>query len=486
MKEKVKETNVPLTMYINDVLDGTISDDQDVQRKFCSDKSFVNGIGVTVLTGDYLPPIVLCEVPIGDDVAQTYIVDGGQRTAALIEIKSGRHKFTSTTEDGDIEYQSKKVDENGKVCKDDDGQVQWEKKTYNIVGKTYNDFPKELKDRFDKYLVKIATHPQCTVEESSKYVRRYNNHKGMNPAQKAFTYLSHYGRKAKNIAGSGFFMNCIKPSKTEPKKGTYEKAVCESVMTTFHLDDWKKSPKAMTEYLNEHSSDEEFARVKDNFETLEFICDDKYQDIFVMKNVPVWLAVFNEFRKLHIEDAVFCEFINRFTQYLYGIVVDQYGYSFANLDEMRNTKDTVVMVNKVKVLTYLMKDYFKQYITDEKEMNVECMDYGDKEPEIEDIDVLEFVKENVSDSVTQDDIDDYYSMLDAYHIDKTSRLLDWQNEPSLLAVIAYSFKADIDLDDWIIEYFKRNKMYFVNQKKNYDFMLKDLHEYTQLANQVAV
>lgn len=52
MREKVKETNVPILMYVNDVNDGTISDDQDVQRMFCSDNSFVNGIGVTILTGD--------------------------------------------------------------------------------------------------------------------------------------------------------------------------------------------------------------------------------------------------------------------------------------------------------------------------------------------------------------------------------------------------------------------------------------------------
>ena len=94
MKEKVKETNVPILMYVNDVNDGTISDDQDVQRMFCSDNSFINGIGVTILTGDYLPPIILCEVPCGNGAKQTYIADGGQRTAAIIKISSGSHKFT--------------------------------------------------------------------------------------------------------------------------------------------------------------------------------------------------------------------------------------------------------------------------------------------------------------------------------------------------------------------------------------------------------
>jgi len=68
-------------------------------------------------------------------------------------------------------------------------------------------------------------------------------------------------------------------------------------------------------------------------------------------------------------------------------------------------------------------------------------------------------------------------MLDAYDIDKTSRLLDYQNEPSLVAIIAYSFINDITLDDWIKEYFSKNNMYFINQKKNYLHMKKDLENY---------
>lgn len=68
-------------------------------------------------------------------------------------------------------------------------------------------------------------------------------------------------------------------------------------------------------------------------------------------------------------------------------------------------------------------------------------------------------------------------MLDEYDVDKTSRLLEWQNESSMVAIVAYSFKNDIDLDDWIKEYFKNNCGYFSDQKKNYLHMKKDLEEY---------
>ena len=114
------------------------------------------------------------------------------------------------------------------------------------------------------------------------------------------------------------------------------------------------------------------------------------------------------------------------------------------------------------------------------------IDSDELENTSEEIDVLQFVKENVGSDITQDDIDDYYSMLDEYDIDKTSRLLDWQNEPSLVALIAWSFKSDIDLDDWIKEYFTKNSMYFINQKKNYLHMKKDLDEHLQLQEKQAV
>lgn len=114
------------------------------------------------------------------------------------------------------------------------------------------------------------------------------------------------------------------------------------------------------------------------------------------------------------------------------------------------------------------------------------IDSDELENASEEIDVLQFVKENVGSDITQDDVDDYYSMLDEYDIDKTSRLLEWRNEPSLVALVAWSFKNDIDLDDWIKEYFSKNNMYSINQVKNYIRMKKDLQEYLQLQEKQAV
>ena len=460
MKEKVKETTVPVTMYLDYIKDGTISDDQDVQRVFCSDNSFINGIGVTVLTEDYLPPIILCSVPYEDGTSQIYIADGCQRTAALMLIQSGHHKFTSSIEDSVIEYQSQKKNKDGSVCKDDYGRIVWEIKSFDIRNKTFNDFPKELKDRFNRFQLKIATHPECTMEEVSKYVRRYNNHKSMNTSQKAFTYIDKYARAVKNITRStGFFKNCMRISNTERRNGTYERLVCEGVMSVFHLEDWKKAPKQMSIYLNENSSNEEFNYIKNCLDEIESICEDRYQDIFISKNIPVWLSIFDKFKRLNMSDR-FSLFLDKVRKELHTIEID--GLLWDDLDANKSTKDKSVIIGKINFISKLMENEFGRICDDTDEL-----------------DVLDFVRENVSQDITSEDIDDYYSMLDEYDVDKRSNLMDWQNEPSLLAIIAYSFKNDLDLDDWIVDYFSRNSKYIHNQKENYIYMKKDLKRYIQ-------
>ena len=58
-----------------------------------------------------------------------------------------------------------------------------------------------------------------------------------------------------------------------------------------------------------------------------------------------------------------------------------------------------------------------------------------------------------------------------------SKLLDVANRLSLLAMVAYSYKNDVDLDDWLEEYAANNNTYFVDQRKNYSHMLSDFRQY---------
>ena len=58
-----------------------------------------------------------------------------------------------------------------------------------------------------------------------------------------------------------------------------------------------------------------------------------------------------------------------------------------------------------------------------------------------------------------------------------SKLLDKQNRPSLLAMVAYSYKEDTDINDWLEKYAKENNMYLADQKRNYVHMKKDFERF---------
>lgn len=131
MAKKIRKQTLALKSYLDKVNEEDISDSQDVQRKFCWDKSAVNELIVTVLTDDYIPPIILGEEELGEDMVQQYIVDGMQRSSSLLWFRYGNYEITSAIENSIIEYQEKKV-ENGKVCKDDENNVIWESKKFDI------------------------------------------------------------------------------------------------------------------------------------------------------------------------------------------------------------------------------------------------------------------------------------------------------------------------------------------------------------------
>ena len=58
-----------------------------------------------------------------------------------------------------------------------------------------------------------------------------------------------------------------------------------------------------------------------------------------------------------------------------------------------------------------------------------------------------------------------------------SKLLEVANRLSLLAMVAYSYKNDVDLDDWLEDYAAKNNTYYIDQRKNYSHMVDDFKQY---------
>lgn len=123
-----------LEMYLKKIQNGDIDNSADVQRKFVWKPEQINGLIRTVLTDDYIPPIILGE----EDNTQLHIADGGQRSAALNWFRYGNYKITSYVEDSIIQYKRKVKDKEGKV-------KGWEDAEFDIKNKTYEMLPEELK-----------------------------------------------------------------------------------------------------------------------------------------------------------------------------------------------------------------------------------------------------------------------------------------------------------------------------------------------------
>lgn len=440
-----------MSQYTGNVNDGYISNNFKTQR-FPKWKPIVDGLAVTILNDDYIAPIILAE----NEDGQTQIVDGGSRTAAYMMIRYGNYKIKSSVEDPIIEYKSMSKDENGKVT--------WTDATFDIRNKTYEQFPKELQKAFDEYQVETVIH-ECNSETVAKYLRRYNIHTGMNANEKMFIYLPNFADEVREITNRDFFIHNSVFTDSEKEKGLLERVVSESVMLMFHFDKWNKNGKKLSKYLNDNATESEFEHLNENISRLENIITDDTKVLFNSRDTFIWFALFDKFVKLRVEDNKFGEFLNAFVSGLRNKPVD--GKLFDRVDDSGSTKDKGNISAKLHILETLMKEYL--HIENKEEENITTEEFISKVVDMP----VETVKEEID--VYKEDLGD----LQDNAIKDGSKLLDVENQLSLLAMVAYAYKNDLILDDWLEEYANNNNTYYVDQFKNFKHMVKSLTDYNK-------
>lgn len=443
-----------LDMYLKKNRKGDIDNNADVQRNFVWNNEQINELVATVLTDDYIPPIILGE----EDNSRLHIVDGGQRTAALIKYKYGNHKITASIENPLIPYKKKIID--------DDGNITYEDAIFDIKNKTFERLPEELKEKFDEYQIETVIHERCDSPKISKYIKRYNNHVAMNTDQKAFTYIDKFANRIRKILNSKFFVECNDYSEKDKTKGVVERIVVDAMMCINHFDNWKTQAKTACKYLNENATDEEFDRFTDNLHRLEDIVTDDIKGIFNKKDSFIFLTAFDRFTKLTVEDEKFAEFLREFNKNLRTSKRNGKGLLFDEIDKDSSTKDKQVVSDKLEMLEGLIAEF----------LHIDVMDNCNS--------VELFIAENLKidvESVTKD-MDVYNEDLDSL-LKKTvkynSKLRNHGNRASLLAMVAYSYREDVNLDDWMSHYAEKNKTYFVNQRKNFLHMKRSFEQYSK-------
>lgn len=437
-----------MEQYTKNVSEGYITNDADTQRNPAW-KPIVDGLAVTILTDEYISPIILAE----EESGQIHIVDGGSRTAAFKMIRFGNHKIKSSVENPIIPYK--------KLVKDENGKTKFENAEFDIRNKTFEQFPKELQKKFDEYQIDTVIHENCDKEKIAMYMVRYNTRKNFTANQKQFLYVPKFAEQIRNITSRPFFINNCDIKDSEKEGGILERIAYESVMITNFIDKWNKTGNKNPLYINKNATVDQFEKLNNNIARLENIVTDNTKSLFNARDSFIWFALFDKFTQTGFDDVEFNKFLNAFVAGLRDKVVD--GQLFDRVDDTGSTKDKANIIAKLHILETLMNEFL----------------HINKE-DLNDVSVLDFVKENVNPDVTNEDVEFYSEMLDdiTLEVDNDTKLLDEHNRPSLIALVGYACQNEIDdkLVEWIKSFFVNNAMYILNQKENFIHMKNSLQK----------
>ena len=107
---KIRKQTYSLDQYLKQLKNETIRTDQDCQRLSGQwNANMVNELISTVLTENYIPPIILGEETVGG-ITKSWIIDGLQRSSSLLLFRYGNTRITKTVEENLITYQRKVLD----------------------------------------------------------------------------------------------------------------------------------------------------------------------------------------------------------------------------------------------------------------------------------------------------------------------------------------------------------------------------------------
>lgn len=456
--KKLRKQVYQMETYLKNLSKNNIRKDATVQRLAGQwNNEMTNELIMTVLQEGYIAEIMLGE----EDNTQLWIIDGLQRSASFEKFRFGNHKIGKTLSPTLIKYNEKEFDK--------DGNAIFIEKEFDVKNKGYEQLPVELQQRFDEYQIATVIFEHCTMEDISDAIVKYNNHVPMNVAQKGFARAKRFAENIREITEMDFFVKKDIYKENDIIKGNRERIVCETVMCINYIDNWKRQLANICTFLNENATTEQFDHVRDNISRLSALDFDgkKMKKIFTVKDSFIFLTLFDRFTQLGMEDSKFVDFLIEFDDTLREEKRNKEGFLFDEIDKNLGTKDKTVILAKLEFLTDLMNEYLH---INEEDLTVNTYD---------------FVKNNVDSEVTEEDVSQYEEVLDdlTVNVDNNSRLLEAHNRPSLVGIVAYSFKNDINLDDWIVEYFKSNNSYILNTMQNYLHMKEHLNSYIQESEQ---
>lgn len=358
---KIRKQTYSLDQYLKLMNAETIRTDQECQRMSGQwTPNMVNELVATVLTDNYIPPIILGEETV-NGITRQWIIDGLQRSSSLSLFKYANTKITKNLDEYMVTYQRKVLDTNGNPKRDGHGEIIWESVEFDIRNKTYAQLPEELKDRFNGYQIEVAIHQDCDTMEISKLVRKYNNHKAMNQAQRAFTYIDAFAREIREITENRFFLDVYSCSRKNRLNGTLERLVGDMVLLCNYPENYRKDTKVSFRWLNENGTIYDFKSINDLLTRLSNTLTGftpEVKALFNNKNGYIIVAAFKEFAESGRNDKEFGDFLEWFVNG--GSKTEINGQTWDMLDINRGSRDSNVVHGKLDYLAALAKQYLAE------------------------------------------------------------------------------------------------------------------------------
>ncbi|MFG6378320.1 MAG: DUF262 domain-containing protein [Lachnospiraceae bacterium] len=465
--ETYKNTSYSIESISKQLQKKRIRDNHILQRHSGQWKSFAKSELISdVLRGKSLTQIIISE-EIKNGVRNQWLIDGKQRCTTLDDFLHDGFAVSRNVKNYNVRYQINKTDKDGNEVLNEDGFTDMEFREFDIRGKKFSQLPEELQEIFKDRQIPVLYNMNCTKKDIADDIARFNRSKPMNKAQNGWLGLDEsFAELVENIAKMQFFQTDFTGStytENNNTSGAIRRIIVESIMVSDFIDEFCNFDK-MGKFLSEEASDSNFTEFYSFVERLTVVCKEETSLLFNVKDSFLWFGLFARFAKSGFDDNRFVEFMTEFSKSLHSKKID--GKSFDEILEetkSKSTKDRGVVIAKINHLETLMNEYLG--ITGcEDEVNETYLD---------------FVKENVDSEIIQEDIEQFEEVLGILTLkaNNSSKLLDRKNKFSLIALIAYSFKNDIDLENWIVDFFDRSNNYILDQKENYLHMKQDLEKY---------
>lgn len=356
---KIRKQTYSLDQYLKLVKAETIRTDQECQRLSGQwNQNMVNELIFTVMTENYIPPIILGEETV-NGITRQWIIDGLQRSSSLSMFRYANTRITKNLDEYMVTYQRKILDNHGKPQRDGNGEILWESVDFDIRNKTYEQLPEELRERFNGYQIEVAIHQNCSNEEISKLVRKYNNHMAMNTAQKAFTYVDSFAREIRHITENRFFSDVYSSSQKGRINGTFERISGDIVLLCNYPNKYRKDTKLEFKWLNENAALYDFESVDSLLTRLTASIEPtkEIRALFNGKNTSVFVTAFKAFTETGRKDKEFGVFLKWFVNGGSETEID--GKTWETLDISHSTRDSSIVHGKIDYLVAVMGQYFK-------------------------------------------------------------------------------------------------------------------------------